>query len=158
MVDVPPEELREQQQNVIKSSSEDESNRKSVLPPMVNPEEEMVDSRSIYVGNVDYAATPAELQEHFRECGPINRITIMVDRWSGHPKGYAYIEFADENAVNTALRLEGSLFRERALKVMKKRRNIPGRGRRGGRGNRGFRGGGRGKRRGGGANYSVTPY
>ncbi|KYF39430.1 RNA recognition motif-containing protein, partial [Toxoplasma gondii TgCatPRC2] len=35
---------------------------------------------------VDYSSTPAELQEHFKSCGTINRITIMVDKYTGHPK------------------------------------------------------------------------
>lgn len=47
-----------------------------------------VDARSIYVGNVDYGATPEELQSHFQSAGVINRITIVCDKWTGHPKGY----------------------------------------------------------------------
>ena len=50
-------------------------------------EREEVDSRSIYVGNVDYAATPEELQQHFQSCGTINRVTILCDKFTGHPKG-----------------------------------------------------------------------
>ncbi|KAL8439417.1 hypothetical protein Efla_004581 [Eimeria flavescens] len=63
------------------------------------------DKRSVYVGNVDYSATPADLQEHFKGCGQINRITIMVDKFTGHPKGYAYIEFNSELAAQHAVLL-----------------------------------------------------
>merc|ERR1719293_392199 len=87
---------------------------------------EEVDKRSVYVGNVDYGSTPEEVQEHFKACGQINRITIMVDKFSGQPKGYAYIEFEDEQAVENSLLLNGSLFRGRQLKVVQKRTNIPG--------------------------------
>lgn len=45
------------------------------------------DKRSIYIGNVDYGATPEELQEHFKSCGSIARITIMVDKFTCSPKG-----------------------------------------------------------------------
>jgi polyadenylate-binding protein 2 len=45
------------------------------------------DGRSVYVGNVDYGSTPEELQEHFNSCGTINRITILCDKYTGHPKG-----------------------------------------------------------------------
>jgi hypothetical protein len=38
---------------------------------------------------VDYAVTPQELQAHFQSCGPIVRITILCDKFTGHPKGYA---------------------------------------------------------------------
>lgn len=50
-------------------------------------EREEVDSRSIYVGNVDYGATPEEVQQHFQSCGTINRVTILCDKFTGHPKG-----------------------------------------------------------------------
>jgi polyadenylate-binding protein 2 len=85
-----------------------------------------VDKRSIYVGNVDYGSSPEELQEHFKSCGQINRITILVDKFTGLPKGFAYIEFAEEHTVNNAQLLNDSLFRGRQLKVVAKRTNIPG--------------------------------
>lgn len=73
----------------------------------------VVDGRSVFVGNVrltfahflvimtrwltpffcvsrvqvDYSATPEELQGHFQSCGTINRITILCDKFTGHPKG-----------------------------------------------------------------------
>merc|ERR1712176_274967 len=87
---------------------------------------EEVDRRSVYAGNVDYGSTPEEVQEHFKSCGQINRITILVDKFTGSPKGFAYIEFADEQSVQNSLLLNGSLFRGRQLKVVQKRTNIPG--------------------------------
>lgn len=47
-----------------------------------------VDSRSIFVGNVDYSASPEEIQAHFQSCGSINRVTILLDKFTGQPKGY----------------------------------------------------------------------
>jgi len=49
---------------------------------------EDIDSRSIFVGNVDYSASPEEIQAHFQTCGPINRVTILLDKFTGHPKGF----------------------------------------------------------------------
>lgn len=46
-----------------------------------------VDSRSIFVGNVDYTASPEEIQAHFQSCGSINRVTILLDKFTGQPKG-----------------------------------------------------------------------
>ncbi|KAL8273961.1 hypothetical protein Esti_002140 [Eimeria stiedai] len=77
------------------------------------------DKRSVYVGNVDYSATPADLQEHFKGCGQINRITIMVDRFTGHPKGYAYIEFNSELAAQHAVLLSESTLKDRQIKFQK---------------------------------------
>jgi polyadenylate-binding protein 2 len=48
-----------------------------------------VDSRSIFVGNVDYSVSPEEIQAHFQSCGSINRVTILLDKFTGQPKGYS---------------------------------------------------------------------
>eukprot|EP00544_Gedaniella_sp_CCMP2646_P007063 CAMPEP_0202481582 /NCGR_PEP_ID=MMETSP1361-20130828/1078_1 /ASSEMBLY_ACC=CAM_ASM_000849 /TAXON_ID=210615 /ORGANISM="Staurosira complex sp., Strain CCMP2646" /LENGTH=205 /DNA_ID=CAMNT_0049109097 /DNA_START=144 /DNA_END=761 /DNA_ORIENTATION=+ len=113
------------------------------------------DGCSIYVGQVDYSATPEELLAHFEACGTVERVTIVCDKMTGKPKGFAYLEFANEEAVENAMKLDGSTFKERTLKVTHKRVNDPkykfsqegggGRGYRG-RGGRGFRGRGRGRR------------
>ena len=46
-----------------------------------------VDEKSIYIGQVDYEASPQELRAHFAPCGTIHRVTIMCDKITGHPKG-----------------------------------------------------------------------
>uniref|UniRef100_A0ACD5TIA0 Uncharacterized protein n=1 Tax=Avena sativa TaxID=4498 RepID=A0ACD5TIA0_AVESA len=84
-----------------------------------------VDARSIYVGNVDYACLPEEIQLHFQECGTINRVTILTDNF-GHPKGYAYVEFLEVEAVQKALLLNDTELHDRQLKVCQKRTNVPG--------------------------------
>ncbi len=50
-----------------------------------NADTSEVDARSIYVGQVDYACTPEELQLHFQDCGTVNRVTILSDKF-GQPK------------------------------------------------------------------------
>ena len=104
------------------------------------------------MGNVDYSSTAEELEQHFNGCGAINRVTILCDKFTGQPKGFAYIEFSDKDSVETAQALNDSLFKGRAIKVVAKRFNVPGvsttnRGggfMRGGRGSGGpmYRGGG----------------
>jgi len=37
---------------------------------------------------VDYGTTAEELEAHFNGCGPVNRVTILCDRFSGRPKGF----------------------------------------------------------------------
>lgn len=59
----------DQQQNDLRENKED------------------IDARSIFVGNVDYGASPEEIQAHFQTCGSINRVTILLDKFTGHPKG-----------------------------------------------------------------------
>ncbi|XP_024089653.2 embryonic polyadenylate-binding protein 2 isoform X2 [Pongo abelii] len=52
------------------------------------PEEKVeADHRSVYVGNVDYGGSAEELEAHFSRCGEVHRVTILCDKFSGHPKG-----------------------------------------------------------------------
>eukprot|EP00906_Rhabdomonas_costata_P000088 RCo000121 len=89
----------------------------------------MTEETSVYVGNVDYGASAEELQNFFLKCGDINRCTIMCNKTTGAPMGYAYIEFSKESSVAKALELNDSLFRGRQIKVSPKRVNVPGMGR-----------------------------
>ncbi|KAI9637930.1 uncharacterized protein MKK02DRAFT_42309 [Dioszegia hungarica] len=114
------------------------------LDTEMEDEPSAVDARSVYIGNVDYGATPEEIQAHFQACGTINRVTILCDKFTGHPKGYAYVEFAEPSIVQNAVVLNDSMFRGRLLSVKEKRTNVPGmnmtnRGRGRGRGRGGFR-------------------
>merc|ERR1719230_2197722 len=83
------------------------------------------DSRSICVQQVDYSATPEELQEFFAGCGTVNRVTILCGK-GGQPKGYAYIEFAEVEAVEAAVALNESDFKGRMLRITAKRTNVSG--------------------------------
>nr|XP_013806461.1 PREDICTED: embryonic polyadenylate-binding protein 2-B-like [Apteryx mantelli mantelli] len=76
--------------------------------------------------SVDYGGTAEELESHFNSCGQINRVTILCDKFSGHPKGYAYIEFEEKSSVKAAVALDESMFRGRVIKVLPKRTNMPG--------------------------------
>eukprot|EP00931_Biecheleriopsis_adriatica_P116897 TRINITY_DN92480_c0_g1_i1.p1 TRINITY_DN92480_c0_g1~~TRINITY_DN92480_c0_g1_i1.p1 ORF type:complete len:221 (+),score=62.68 TRINITY_DN92480_c0_g1_i1:96-665(+) len=122
-------EIEEMQRKVQEMEEEAEKLKKltdSVEEDGEGIDREEIDKRSVYVGQVDYGSSPEELQEHFKSCGQINRITILVNKFTGQPKGVAYIEFADEQSVQNSLLLHGSLFRGRQLKVIQKRTNIPG--------------------------------
>ncbi|CAI5759050.1 unnamed protein product [Candida verbasci] len=136
--------------------SEENNNRKERVPETEEEKQERlakqeeIDSRSIYVGNVDYQSTPEQLEEFFHIVGVIERVTILFDRFSGLPKGYAYVEFEKPESVNKAIEeLHGKSFRGRDIRVSAKRTNVPGFRKSGGRGGRGrgnFRGrGGRGR-------------
>ncbi|KAF2692185.1 hypothetical protein K458DRAFT_449067 [Lentithecium fluviatile CBS 122367] len=72
------QKLREMQQNLDNDRTDLRENR------------EDVDARSVFVGNVDYGASPEEIQAHFQTCGSINRVTILLDKFTGHPKGWRF--------------------------------------------------------------------
>ncbi|XP_019173267.1 PREDICTED: polyadenylate-binding protein 2-like [Ipomoea nil] len=114
--------LREMQAKVEKEMGA-VSDPSSAAASQSNREE--VDSRSVFVGNVDYSCTPEEVQQHFQACGTVNRVTIRTNKF-GQPKGYAYVEFLEQEAVQEALLLNESELHGRQLKVSAKRTNIPG--------------------------------
>ncbi|XP_058011134.1 embryonic polyadenylate-binding protein 2 [Ahaetulla prasina] len=114
------QELQNEAKSLLVSSDPD------LLLPRINEKKVEADQRSIYVGNVDYGGTAEELESYFNSCGQINRVTILCDKFSGHPKGYAYIEFADQSSLKAAMELDEGTFRGRIIKVLPKRTNFPG--------------------------------
>lgn len=139
------QELSEEQEKVEKMQSDVERQLSGVSGS--------IEENSIYIGQVDYEATVEELKAHFAACGTIHRVTILCDKFTGKPKGFAYIEFVDKASVENALKLDDTPFKGRNLKVLPKRHNEPrflrGRGGRSGHRGRGFRGGRGASRRGG---------
>jgi len=124
-------EMEEEAQKLSEMNAEVEKQVDSVPneygnKPLTIEEKMEIDNRSIYVGNVDYSATADDLENHFHGCGSVNRVTILCDKFSGHPKGFAYIEFAEKDSVQTAQALDESLFKGRIIKVSIKRTNRPG--------------------------------
>eukprot|EP00466_Bigelowiella_natans_P020288 jgi/Bigna1/81865/fgenesh1_pg.85_\ len=85
---------------------------------------ETVDARSIFVGNVDYQVNTEMLERHFNTCGTITRVTIP--QGTKGPKGFAYVEFVEESAVDNAMKLNNTVIKGRALNIFSKRTNKPG--------------------------------
>ena len=102
-----------------------ESEEKTVQSEEVTQENDERDLRSIFIGNVDYSTSTEELRIFFKECGAIERVTIPTDKFTKHPKGYAYIEFADQSSVIKAESFNDKTFKSRKLKILPKRNNIP---------------------------------
>uniref|UniRef100_T1JAG6 RRM domain-containing protein n=1 Tax=Strigamia maritima TaxID=126957 RepID=T1JAG6_STRMM len=73
-----------------------------------------INSRSIFILNLDNHAKTGDLARYFGRNGPINRITIPK-------KHYAYIEFANSDSASNALALDGTMFLGRRIRVSEKR-------------------------------------
>ncbi|TVU03458.1 hypothetical protein EJB05_51009 [Eragrostis curvula] len=95
------------------------------LGPQANLEED-VDSRTVLVTNVHFAATKEALSMHFMKCGTVLKINILADAITGHPKGAACITFADKDSIEKAVSLNGTSFLTRVLTVMPKADAPPG--------------------------------
>lgn len=108
--------------------------------------------KKLYVGNLSFKATEEDLQARFTEAGiKLESITLVRDRFSGQPRGFGFVEVADDAAEKAITTLNGTEFMGRAIVVNEARpqRDGGGGGGRGGRGG-GYGGGGRGGRGGGG--------
>lgn len=57
--------------------------------------------RKLFVGNLPFQATEAELEEWFARAGiTVEAIAIIHDRFSGQPRGFGFIEVATESEAN----------------------------------------------------------
>ena len=75
---------------------------------------------SIYIGNLSYEVTQADLEEVFKEYGAVKRVNIPTDRESGRPRGFAFVEMEDESHETAAIEgLDGAEWMGRDLRVNK---------------------------------------
>ncbi len=61
------------------------------------------DSRTIFVNNISYESTQNEIKSAFEQYGQILDVRLIYDKNNNRPKGYCYVEFADENSVQKVL-------------------------------------------------------
>ena len=101
--------------------------------------------KRLYVGNLPYSATEAEVESWFGESSVgVDKVTVMRDRFSGEGRGFGFVEIGDDDAAERAIgSCNGKQFQGRRLVVNEAR---PPREEGGGGGG----GGGRGRSRGGG--------
>lgn len=59
---------------------------------------------SIYVGNLSYTATEDDLRGAFAEYGEVSSVNIVMDRETGRPRGFAFVEMPDKNQANEAIK------------------------------------------------------
>ena len=111
----------------------------------------------IYVGNLSYEVTEDELSAEFGVYGKVDSVAIPSDKFSGRPRGFAFVEMGSKTEAEAAIAgLNGKSLKERTIVVNESRPRPDNRGSGGSYGNRrsggysGGRGGGRGGRSGGG--------
>ncbi|MBF2048687.1 MAG: RNA-binding protein [Elainella sp. C42_A2020_010] len=77
---------------------------------------------SIYVGNLSYKATEADLTQAFTEYGTVTRVQLPTERETGRMRGFAFVEMENEAEETAAIAaLDGSEWMGRDLKVNKAR-------------------------------------
>lgn len=60
-------------------------------------------STKLYVGNLPYETTEQDLQTLFESVGQINTITVVKDRETGRPRGFAFVEMSDSDGAQRAI-------------------------------------------------------
>ncbi len=76
----------------------------------------------LFVGNLSYATTEADLRAYFGAVAPPSQVVLPVDRETGRPRGFAFIEFLDRAHAEQAIqRFNGQVFNGRPLAVSEAR-------------------------------------
>ena len=60
-------------------------------------------STKLYVGNLPYQTTEADLQALFESAGQVASINVMRDRATGQARGFAFVEMSSEDEANAAI-------------------------------------------------------
>ena len=103
--------------------------------------------KNIFVGNLPFRLAEADLTQNLRALfegfGAVDRVSIITDRETGKPRGFAFVEMTDEDAAEKAIAgLNGTEFEGRPLNVSEARPRMDREGGSTGRGGGGRRPGG----------------
>jgi RNA recognition motif-containing protein len=74
-------------------------------------------SKNIYVGNLSWTASDADLQSLFSAYGEVISARVIQDRETGRSRGFGFVEMDDNGAAQAIQSLNGQNFQGRDLKV-----------------------------------------
>jgi len=76
----------------------------------------------LFVGNLSYATTEADLRTYFGTVAPPSQVVLPVDRETGRPRGFAFVEYLDRSHAEQAIqKFNGQVFNGRPLAVSEAR-------------------------------------
>jgi RNA recognition motif-containing protein len=82
--------------------------------------------KKLYVGNLGYDVTSADLQELFAPHGAVQSAQVIEDRDAGRSKGFGFVEMSSDDEANKAIAaLNGQLHGQRALTVNEAKPRAP---------------------------------
>lgn len=77
----------------------------------------MNDTR-LFVGNLSYRTLEKDLQEYFSQAGVVTSVNLMLDKFTGRSRGFAFVEYGSTEEANKAVELFHSKdFQGRSLTV-----------------------------------------
>ncbi len=72
----------------------------------------------VFVGNLSYDTTPGDLEKLFTEVGDVGEVFLPNDRATGRPRGFAFVEFDNAEAVTQAIeKFDGHDVKGRPIRV-----------------------------------------
>ena len=72
----------------------------------------------LFVGNLSYQTMENDLQEYFSQAGVVTSVNLMLDKFTGKSRGFAFIEFSTSEEANKAVEMfHGKELQGRALTV-----------------------------------------
>jgi RNA recognition motif-containing protein len=75
-------------------------------------------AKNVYVGNLSFDTTQDKLRELFEAHGQVATVNMITDRYTGRPRGFAFVEMMNDQGANVAIAaLNGQEVDGRALKV-----------------------------------------
>ena len=84
---------------------------------------------NIFVGNLSFQTSQADLQAAFSPYGTVERINIITDRDTGQARGFAFVEMTERKDAETAImNLNGMELNGRAMNVNEARPKTAGGG------------------------------
>ena len=76
----------------------------------------------LFVGNLSYSTSEADLRTFFGTVAPPTQVVLPVDRETGRPRGFAFVEFADRTHAEQAIqRFNGQMLNDRPIAVSEAR-------------------------------------
>jgi RNA recognition motif-containing protein len=88
---------------------------------------------NIYIGNMSFNTTEDQLRQAFEAFGAVSTVNIIKDKYSGEPRGFAFVEMSSKDEAMAAISgLNGSDLDGRALNVNEAKPRTEGGGNRGG--------------------------
>lgn len=75
------------------------------------------ESKTIFVKNLPYDTNEEEVNEYFMRCGPVESVRLVYNSLHKHFKGFGYVDFKSRASIKEALKLDGKVFKGRALVI-----------------------------------------
>ena len=82
-------------------------------------------AKKLYVGNLPFSASEAELRELFEKHGTVHSVNLITDRETGRPRGFGFVEMEPAQADAAIKALDGTDFGGRNLRVNEAREREP---------------------------------